>query len=80
MKIGGIILIVLGAFFFLSGIGGFYLAGSQGFSEYQPDAGQLGQNISFGIAFVGIGIFLITRANKKKREKEEKEKWDKGIS
>jgi hypothetical protein len=33
----------------------------------------------YGIGFVRLGIFLVSRANTKKLEQIEKEKWDKGI-
>jgi len=70
MKVFGIILIVLGA---LSFFGGFATA-----SLNPDDPTSIGQSIIWGIALIGIGIFLISRANRKKREKEEKEEWDKG--
>jgi uncharacterized membrane protein YhiD involved in acid resistance len=71
MKVGGIILIVFGC---LSIFGGIATA-----SFHPDDPTRVGQSIIWGIAFSGIGIFLISRANKKKQEKVEKEKWDKGL-
>ncbi|MEQ8324036.1 MAG: hypothetical protein RID18_16285 [Cytophagales bacterium] len=64
MKIGGIILLVLGIF---STIGGL-LRASQGFEA----------SIGGGLAFGVLGIFLISRANKKKEEEDKKKEWEKG--
>jgi hypothetical protein len=80
MKIGGIILLVFGALSFLAGLGGLYLAGVDGFYQHPPDPRQPAQSIVWGISMAGIGIFLISRANKKKRDKAEKERWNKGVS
>ncbi len=56
-----------------------FLGGIATASLHPDDPASIGQSIIWGIALSGIGIFLISRANKKKREKEEKEKWDKGV-
>jgi uncharacterized membrane protein HdeD (DUF308 family) len=63
MKTAGIILLVLGI---LSTLGAL-IASTQG------------HNASFGgLAFVILGAFLISRANKKKEEEEKKKQWESG--
>lgn len=65
MKIAGIILLVLGI---LSTLGAIIGAAS-------------GHSTSFGgLAFVVLGAFLLSRANKKKEEEEKKRKWAEGNS
>ncbi len=60
MKIAGIILLVLGI---LSTLGAIVGAAN-------------GHSTSFGgLAFVVLGAFLISRANKKKEEEEKKRQW-----
>lgn len=61
MKAGGIVLIVMGA---LSTIGAL-IGASQG---HQTSFG--------GLAFIVIGAFLLSRANKKKEEEEKKKEWE----
>jgi hypothetical protein len=46
--------------------------------EHTEYAGRAVRQIFFQIGLVGVGIYLIQRANKKKREREEKEKWNSG--
>lgn len=63
MKITGIILLVIGGLSTLGAI----IGAAQGHST------------SFaGLAFVVLGAFLISRANKKKEEEEKKKKWAEG--
>lgn len=63
MKVAGVILLILGG---LSTIGA--IAGAAA-----------GHNTSFGgLAFVVLGAFLLSRANKKKAEEEKKKKWAEG--
>jgi uncharacterized membrane protein YbaN (DUF454 family) len=65
MKISGIILLVLGI---LSTLGAIIGAIN-------------GHSISFsGLAFVVLGAFLLSRANKNKEEEEKKRKWAEGNS
>ncbi len=65
MKVAGIILLVLGI---LSTLGA--LIGAVN-----------GHSTSFGgIAFIVLGAFLISRANKKKEEEEKKKEWIEGKS
>ncbi len=67
MKIGGIIILILGALNFLISIIGIVQA-----PQY---ASQIGRQFTFGVMFIALGIFMISRANKKKLENEEKDKW-----
>jgi hypothetical protein len=63
MKTAGIILLVLGILSTL----GMLIAASQG------------QKASFGsVAFIVLGAFLISRANKNKEDEEKKKKWESG--
>ncbi len=68
MKIGGIIILVIGALIFLIAI-----IGSVQVPEY---AKQIGNQLSTSILFIALGIFMISRANKKKNENDEKNKWN----
>lgn len=63
MKTTGIVLLVLGI---LSTLGAL-IGASQG---YKTSFG--------GIAFIVLGAFLISRANKKKEDAENKKKWESG--
>ena len=61
MKITGIILAIIGG---LSTLGGIIAAAN-------------GKGTPFGgLAFLVLGIFLISRAEKKKKEEAEKKKWE----
>ncbi|MBN1182366.1 MAG: hypothetical protein JXB49_08780 [Bacteroidales bacterium] len=63
MKIAGIILIVVGALSVLGAL----MAASQG------------HEASFaGLVFVILGAFLISRANRKKTEEDNKKQWESG--
>ncbi len=65
MKATGIILLVFGL---LSTLGAFIGAAN-------------GHNTSFtGLAFAVLGAFLISRANKRKKEAEKKKEWNNGSS
>ena len=65
MKIAGIILLVLGI---LSTLGALIGAAN-------------GNSTSFGgLAFIVLGAFLLSRANKKKEGEENKRKWSEGNS
>ena len=68
MKIGGIIILVIGALNFLIAIIGIVQV-----PEY---AKQIGTQFSSAIMFICLGIFMISRAKKKKIEKDEKDKWN----
>lgn len=70
MKATGIILIIFGILNIVMSLGA--LSSSVG------DPGQLGPKIIMGIGLGGLGIYLIQRANNKKKEQEDKDKWDKG--
>lgn len=64
MRTTGIVFIVLGG---LSVLGAIWAA-------------SVGRTTSFGgLSFVVLGAFLVSRANKKKKEQEEKENWKKGL-
>jgi len=65
MKIAGIILLVLGILSILGAIIGAVKGQSTSFS---------------GLAFVVLGAFLLSRANKNKEEEERKRKWAEGNS
>lgn len=65
MKVAGIILLVLGILSTLGAIIGTVNGHSTSFG---------------GIAFVVLGAFLISRANKKKEEAEKKKEWVEGKS
>jgi hypothetical protein len=65
MKIAGIVLLTIGI---LSVLGAFVGAAN-------------GHNTNFsGLAFVVLGAFLISRANKNKEEEEKKKQWENGES
>ena len=64
MKIAGIILLVIGGMSTL----GAMVGAAQGHSVSPVG----------GLAFVALGAFLLSRANKKKKEAEEKIRWAKG--
>jgi multisubunit Na+/H+ antiporter MnhG subunit len=68
MKIGGIIILVIGALNFLIAIIGIVQV-----PEYSK---QIGTQLSSAIMFIALGIFMISRANKKKIESDEKNKWN----
>ena len=69
MKIAGVIVLILGILNFVINLIG--LVSGSGLSE------QMVRNIFFGVGFIGLGIFLITRANNKVKEQEEKDQWSK---
>ena len=63
MKTAGIVLLVIGGLSVLGAI-----IGAAG-----------GHQTSFaGLAFVVLGAFLLSRANKKQEEEEKKKQWEKG--
>jgi len=68
MKIGGIIALIFGVLNLIIGIGALS-------SEY---ADQAGGKIGFGIGAIVLGIYLLNRANQKKEEQNEKDKWSNG--
>jgi uncharacterized membrane protein YfcA len=68
MKIGGIIALIFGVLNLIIGIGGLS-------TQY---ADQAGGKIGFGIGAIVLGIYLLNRANKKKEEQKDKEKWNSG--
>jgi uncharacterized membrane protein YfcA len=68
MKIGGIIALIFGVLNLIIGIGGLS-------TQY---ADQAGGKIGFGIGAIALGIYLLNRANKKKEEQKDKEKWNSG--
>jgi uncharacterized membrane protein HdeD (DUF308 family) len=43
-------------------------------------ADQAGSKIGFGIGAIVLGVYLINRANQKKEEQSEKDKWSNGKS
>ena len=63
MKIGGIILIVIGALGLFSSVAEISVTGRGG------------EGIGFGIGFVVLGAFLIDRAKRKSDKENAKEKW-----
>lgn len=65
MKITGIVIIILGI---ISAFGGIMSA----IGGYEPNF--------TGLGLIVLGAFLINRANKKKKEEENKENWEKGNS
>jgi nicotinamide riboside transporter PnuC len=71
MKIVGIVLIALGAMNLI-----ICFIGISTNPEY---AAKLVQQLFFDIGFIGLGIYLINRANTKKKEQEDKEKWAKSV-
>lgn len=70
MKIAGIILVVLGSLNFIGSL--------IGISSNPELADRLGRSLFMAIGFLGLGIYLINRANNKKKEQEEREKWNSG--
>lgn len=68
MKVGGIIALIFGVLNLIIGIGALS-------SQY---ADQAGGKIGFGIGAIVLGIYLLNRANQKKEEQNEKEKWSNG--
>ena len=69
MKVVGIIVLIFGV--------GNLIIGIALSSEY---ADQAGGKIGFGIGAIVLGIYLLNRANQKKEEQSEKDKWNDGIS
>ena len=69
MKTWGIILIIFGGLSFI----GFVI----GLSKNPEQANFIVQQLFFDIGLIGLGIYLLNRANTKKKEQEEKEKWGK---
>ncbi len=67
MKIGGVISLILGVLNLIIGIGGLS-------TQY---ADQASGKIGFGIGAIVLGVYLLNRANKKKEEQQEKDKWNK---
>lgn len=63
MKVAGIILVIIGGLNFIINLS----AIANGYDR----GGQFG----FAIGLLVLGIFLIDRGNKKKKENQEKEKW-----
>lgn len=68
MKVGGIIALIFGVLNLIIGIGGLS-------TQY---ADQASGKIGFGIGAIVLGIYLLNRANKKKEEQKEKDKWNNG--
>lgn len=68
MKVGGIIALIFGVLNLIIGIGGLS-------TQY---ADQATGKIGFGIGAIVLGIYLLNRANKKKEEQKEKDKWNNG--
>jgi uncharacterized membrane protein YfcA len=68
MKVGGIIALIFGVLNLIVGIGGLS-------TEY---ADQASGKIGFGIGAIVLGIYLLNRANQKKEEQKEKDKWNNG--
>ena len=66
---------IIGAYIsFFFGIGNLILGLVSLSSEY---ADQAGGKIGFGIGAIVLGIYLLNRANNKKQEQDEKDKWNK---
>ncbi|NCP52436.1 MAG: hypothetical protein GW839_14175 [Flavobacteriales bacterium] len=68
MKVGGIIALIFGVINLIVGIGGLS-------TQY---ADQATGKIGFGIGAIVLGIYLLNRANQKKEEQKEKDKWNSG--
>lgn len=68
MKVGGIIALIFGVLNLIVGIGGLS-------TQY---ADQASGKIGFGIGAIVLGLYLLNRANKKKEEQKEKDKWNSG--
>lgn len=69
MRVAGIILCAIGVLFFILGFVGLAMVGPAGASS-----------LSGGIFWMVIGGYLIWRADKKKQEKAERDKWINGES
>ena len=69
MKTWGIILIILGGISFIGCV--------IGLSTNPEQANFIVRQLFFDIGLIGLGIYLLNRANTKKKEQEEKEKWGK---
>lgn len=65
MKIAGIVLAIFGGIQFIVGFAGV----AQGIEA-------AGKSITGGIVFIVLGIFLISRANKKKQKETERKEWE----
>lgn len=70
MKTMGIILVVLGSLNLIGSV--------IGLSSNPQLADRLGRQLFMAVGFIGLGIYLINRANDKKKELEEKDNWRKG--
>jgi len=69
MKVGGIIALIFGVLNLIIGIG---MLSDPNFAD------KAGGKFGFGIGAIVLGIYLINRANKKKEEQKDKEKWNNG--
>ena len=56
----------------------FIIAGIGGIIQFVASAGQTASSIGFSIGFLVLGIYLIHRANQKKKDLNDKEKWEQG--
>jgi hypothetical protein len=70
MKATGVILSILGVLNIIMSLGAL--------SANSGDPGQLGPKIVIGVGLLGLGIYLIQRANSKKKEDEDRNKWNRG--
>ncbi len=70
MKIAGIILVILGS---LS-----LLGNCIGMSANPEHAEPAISGFVFAIGIIGLGIYLISRANKRKEEEDDRKKWEAG--
>lgn len=69
MKIGGIIALIFGILNIIAGIG---MSSDPNFAD------KAGGKFGFGIGAIVLGIYLLNRANQKKEEQNEKDKWSNG--
>jgi ABC-type uncharacterized transport system permease subunit len=71
MKIAGIVLVVLGGFVLIGDI--------YGLSTQYDHTDIIIKQLVIAIGLIGLGIYLINRTIDKKKEQEDKEKWDKSV-
>lgn len=69
MKVGGIIALIFGVLNLIIGIG---MSSDPNFAD------KAGGKFGFGIGAIVLGIYLLNRANKKKEEQKDKDKWNSG--
>jgi hypothetical protein len=78
MKIIGFILIALAGLNLVITVIG--LSVNPNVASSNPEfGGMIGKQLIFDIGIIGLGIYLVSRANKKKEEEDKKNQWEQGL-